>query len=115
MKQDDRVHLQHRLDAAREALQFMQGRTRTDLDTDRQLTLAVVKAIEIIGEAAYRISESTQQQYPQIPWGDIVGMRHRLVHGYYEIDLDIVWATVQNELPPLITQLETILQNDNSV
>lgn len=115
MKQDDRVRLQHMLDAAREALHFMQGRTRTDLDTDRQLTLAVVKAIEIIGEAAYRISESTQQQYPQIPWGDIVGMRHRLVHGYYDIDLDIVWATVQNDLQPLITQLETILQNDNSV
>lgn len=74
MRKDDRIRLQHMLDAAREALQFMQGRTQEDLNTDRQLTLAVVKAVEIIGEAAYRVSETVQFQYPQIPWADIIGL-----------------------------------------
>ncbi|MCS6923081.1 MAG: DUF86 domain-containing protein [Fimbriimonadales bacterium] len=103
------------LDAAREAIEFMRGRSRADLDNDRQLTLAVVKAIEIIGEAAYRVSEQTQLQYPQIPWADIIGMRHRLVHGYYDIDLDVVWSTIQHDLQPLISELEVILQNTDSV
>lgn len=115
MKRDDKVRLQHMLDAAKEALEFVQGRTREDLDSDRQLTLALVKAIEIIGEAAYRVSESVQLQYPQIPWSDIIGMRHRLVHGYYDIDLDVVWSTTQHDLQPLIEQLETVLGVDDSV
>ncbi|MCX7926382.1 MAG: DUF86 domain-containing protein [Fimbriimonadales bacterium] len=115
MKPDDRVRLQHMLDAARDAVEFMRGRSRADLDNDRQLTLAVVKAIEIIGEAAYRVSEQMRLQYPQIPWVDIIGMRHRLVHGYYDIDLDVVWSTIQHDLQPLISDLEVILQNTDSV
>jgi uncharacterized protein with HEPN domain len=71
--------------------------------------LAVVKDIEIIGEAAARISEEAQEAYPQIPWVDIVGMRNRLTHAYFDINLDIVWDTVTANLPPLITELEKIL------
>jgi len=109
MRKDDLIRIRHMLDAALEAIEFMTNRSREELDSDRKLALAVVKLIEIIGEAAYQITEATRQRYPDIPWIDIVGMRHRLVHGYYDIDLDIVWSTVHNNLPPLVEQLKAIL------
>ena len=109
MRKGDRIRLQHMLDAAREALLFTQGRARRDLDEDRLLVLGLVKAIEIIGEAAYQVSEDTRSQLPAIPWEDIIGMRHRLVHAYFDINLDILWRTVQDDLPPLISVLESIL------
>ncbi|GIV99334.1 DUF86 domain-containing protein [Roseiflexus sp.] len=110
MRKDDRVRLQHMLDAAREAVEFVRLARRQDLDHDRKLTLALVKDIEIIGEAAYQISEATRQQLPQIPWDDIVGMRHRLVHAYFDINLDILWNTLQEDLPSLITILQPVLE-----
>jgi uncharacterized protein with HEPN domain len=72
--------------------------------------LALVKAIEIIGEAAYQVSSETRWQIPGVPWEDIMGMRHRLVHAYFDIDLDVLWSTVQNDLPPLIAVLGSVLQ-----
>ncbi len=110
MRKDDRVRLQHMLDAAREAVEFARLARRQDLEEDRKLTLALVKDIEIIGEAAYQISEATRQQLPQIPWDDIVGMRHRLVHAYFDINLDVLWNTVQEDLPPLIAILQRVLE-----
>jgi uncharacterized protein with HEPN domain len=110
MPKSDRVRLQHMLDAAREALSFVRGKTRGHLDQDRLLVLALVKAIEIIGEAAYQVSSETRSQIPEVPWEDIIGMRHRLVHAYFDIDLDILWSTVQNDLPPLIAVLESVLK-----
>jgi len=112
MQKDDRIRLQHMLDAAREALSFAQGRSREDLDHDRLLVLGLVKAIEIIGEAAYQISESTRAKLPDIPWEDIIGMRHRLVHAYFDINLDILWRTVQDDLPPLVSALESALAEE---
>ena len=97
------------LDAAREAQGFAAARLRSDLDHDRQLLLALVKAVEIIGEAATRVSTETRLECPEIPWQDIVAMRHRLTHGYYDIDLDIVWSTVTDDLPPLAAELERVL------
>ncbi len=105
MSNDDLVRLQHMLDAAEEAVSFAQGQTRADLERDRKLVLALVKAVEIIGEAAYRISPDTQKQLPEIPWDDIIGMRHRLVHAYFDINLDILWRTIEDDLPPLIAVL----------
>jgi uncharacterized protein with HEPN domain len=67
------------------------------------------KAIEIIGEAAFQTSESTRAQVPEIPWEDIVGMRHRLVHAYFDINLDVLWKTVQGDMVPLISRLEQVL------
>jgi uncharacterized protein with HEPN domain len=96
------------LDAAREAIEFAQGRTRVDLNSDRKLVLALVKDIEIIGEAAYQVSQFARDQLPGIPWDDIIGMRHRLVHAYFDINLDILWRTVQEDLPSLIAKLESI-------
>ena len=101
------------LDAAREAISFARDRTRNDLDMDRQLVLSLVKDIEIVGEAAARITESTRQQTSEIPWEEIVAMRNRLVHGYFDIDLNVVWQTVQIDLPTLIAQLEQTLLSES--
>ena len=95
MRSDDRIRLQHMLDAAHEAQMFMRDRTRADLDKDRMLVLSLVKAIEIIGEAANQVSEATRRQLPAIPWDDIVGMRNRLVHAYFDINVDVLWRTTQ--------------------
>ena len=107
MCKDDEIRLRHMLDAAREAVAFVRRRTRGDLDYDRQLVLALVKGVEIVGEAATQVSEPTRQRLPEIPWERIVGMRNRLVHAYFDINLDIVWETVQADMPKLISLLES--------
>jgi uncharacterized protein with HEPN domain len=109
MHRDDAIRLRHMLDAVREAQGFAASRSRSDLDHDRLLLLALVKAIEIIGEAASRVSAATRLECADIPWQDIVAMRHRLIHGYFDIDLDIVWSTVTDDLPSLAAQLESAL------
>jgi uncharacterized protein with HEPN domain len=106
MRKDDAIRLRHMLDAAQEAAGFARGRKRVDLNGDRQLVLAIVKALEIIGEAAYQVSKAGKDGLPQIPWEDIIGMRHRLVHAYFDINLDILWQTIQEDLPPLVAELE---------
>ena len=110
MLKDDQVRLQHMLDAAREAVAFTRSRTRASLDLDRMLVLSLVKEIEIIGEAANQVSETTRGLTPAIPWVDIIGMRNRLVHAYFDINLEILWKTVQDDLPPLIAALEDVLE-----
>ena len=114
MRRDDRLRLQHMLDAGREAVRFARGKTRGDLDRDRVLVLALVKLIEIVGEAASRVTAERQQAHPDIPWRDIVAMRNRLIHGYFDIDLDRVWDTVTDDLPPLLDQLEAALARPDS-
>lgn len=109
MLKDDAIRLQHMLDAALEAMEFAKGRSRADLDGDRMLVLSLVKDIEIIGEAGYQISDVTRNQLSTIPWEDIIGMRHRLVHAYFDINLDILWQTVQEDLPALIALLEPLV------
>jgi uncharacterized protein with HEPN domain len=109
---DDSARLRHMRDAAREAISFARGKQRADLDNDRQLALAILKCIEIVGEASAAISTETTSRYPEIPWRQIRGMRNRLVHGYYEIDLDVVWDTVVHDLGPLLVALERITGND---
>lgn len=83
MLRNDVIRLRHMLDAAHEAIAFANGRTRADLNVDRMLVLSLVKDIEIIGEAAFQISSDTRVQLPSVPWDDIIGMRHRLVHAYF--------------------------------
>lgn len=90
MLRADEVRLLHMRDAAREALTFAHGRSRADLDHDRMLVLALVKAIEIVGEAASQIGPATRAQLPEIQWAAIITMRHRLVHAYFDVNLDIV-------------------------
>lgn len=109
MRKDDRVRLRHMLDAANEALTFILGRTRADLDNDRMLVLSLVRELEIIGEAASKVSRETRSQKSAIPWQDITGMRNRLIHAYFDVDLDTVWSTVTKNLPVLKAELERIL------
>jgi uncharacterized protein with HEPN domain len=107
-RRDDKHRLQDMLTAARDARAFAAGKTEADLSRDKQLTLALLKCVEVVGEAAARVGEDTRVKYPSLPWADMVGMRNRLVHVYFDIDLSLLWTTVTDDLPPLIRQLEKI-------
>lgn len=106
---EDRVRLVHMVEAADAAIDFVAGRQRADLDTDRMLTFAVVRAIEIVGEAANHVSPGGGALLPQLPWPAIVGMRHRIVHAYFDINVDAVWKTVSEELSALRTAVQRAL------
>jgi uncharacterized protein with HEPN domain len=106
----DIQRLRHMVSAAAEALKFMKGKVRKDLAENRILTLAVIKDIEIVGEAASRMSDEFKDAYAEIPWNVLVGTRNRLIHGYYDVDIDIVWATVHEDLPTLATSLKQLLR-----
>lgn len=110
MRPEDEERLRHMLDAARETLSFARGQNRENLNYDRKLVLALVKALEIIGEAANHVSESTRSELIDIHWLDIVGMRHRLIHAYFDIDLNVLWKTLEADIPPLIAALEAVLE-----
>jgi uncharacterized protein with HEPN domain len=103
---DDETRLHHMLDATREALSFVAGRTRAELDSDRMLYRALVSCIGEIGEAASRITPEGRIALATVPWSEIVGMHNRLIHGYFQINADVVWKTVTDDLPPLILALE---------
>lgn len=108
MRTEDRVRLRHMIEAAESAIQFMAGRSRADLDTDRMLLFAVVRAIEVVGEAASKLSEEFRAAHPSIPWRAIIGMRNRLIHAYFDIDTETVWETTKQELPPILNQLREL-------
>lgn len=110
MLKNDDVCLRHILDATREAIAFSSNRSREDLNRDRMLNLSLVRLLEVIGEATRGISPSFLKGHPEVPWEKMVGMRDRLIHGYFDINLDMVWETVTRDLPPLIDQLERILK-----
>ena len=98
------------IEAAERALEFVKGRQRADLDTDSMLCLAVTRAVEIVGEAAAQVSDAGRGELRDVPWTQIVGMRNRLVHAYFDINRQILWDTVQLALPPLIAQLKSAIR-----
>ena len=108
----DRIRLQHMLDAAHSALRFAKGRRREDLDVDEMLTFALTRALEVIGEAAGQVSAKVREEHPDIPWSLAVGMRHRLIHAYFDVDLNRVWDTTIHDLPELVAKLESALTLD---
>ncbi|MFH1466797.1 MAG: DUF86 domain-containing protein [Pseudomonadota bacterium] len=97
------------VDACRLVSQFLEGKERADLDRDLLVQSAVIRQIEVIGEACSRVGTCTRDRHPEIPWRDIVGMRHRLIHGYAAIDLDLVWKTAREEVPALEAMLVALL------
>ncbi len=111
-RHDPIVSVRQMLDHAREAVEMVRGRSRADLDTDRQLNLSLVRLVEVIGEAAARVPEEFRLLHPHAPWRETVGIRNRLVHGYDVIDFDILWAVIQQDLPRLIETLEAILSKE---
>ena len=113
-RRDKETRFRHMLDHAQESVDLMQNKSRADLDNDRVLHLALVRLLEIIGEAAARIPKTECAQYPDIPWPQIISLRNRLIHGYDAVDNDILWQIVTHDLPPLITTLEAILEKQGT-
>lgn len=109
MRDDDRVRIVHMIEAAEAVLSFVHGRERANLDCDRMLLFGVVRAIEVIGEAAANVSQGGRTEAPGIPWPAIIAMRNRLIHAYFEIDRDIVWKTATEEIPALLPWLRALL------
>ena len=108
-RRDPAARLRHMLNHAREAVAMVRGKTRAALDTDRQLNLALVRLLEIIGEAASRIPESERPTNSNIPWAQIVSLRNRLIHGYDAVDFDVLWQILTCDLPPLVSSLERLI------
>ena len=102
----DAVRIGHMVDAAREAIGYTTGHSRADLDTNPLLVRALTRCVEVVGEAASRVTAETRAEMPNVPWADIVAMRNRLIHTYFDIDLDIVWSTIEVDLPSLVAELE---------
>lgn len=107
---DDLVRLRHLRDAAEKAVAFSAGKTRGSLDDDELLRLALTKLVEIVGEAAKQVTEATRKEHPSVPWTAAGRMRDRLIHHYFDIDLDVLWATVQRDLPDLLAALGDVTE-----
>lgn len=111
-RHDDTARLRHMLDHAIEAVHMAKPHRRQDLNSDRQLNLALVRLVEIVGEAAARVSEQGRDRWPDIPWAGVIGLRNRLVHGYDNVDFDVLWQIVQIDLPPLISSLQRAIEEE---
>jgi uncharacterized protein with HEPN domain len=107
-RHDDRVSLTQMITHVEEAVAVTSGRTAGELDSDRMLFLATLKLVEIVGEAAARLSDAFQQNHPEIPWRQIVGTRNRLVHGYDAVDNAVLWVIVTEDFPDLLIKLKSI-------
>ena len=112
MPKDDSIYVGHMLDMARKALSLIQGKDRAYYDRDETLRLALAYLLQIIGEAARRVSPEYAATHPRIPWKAIIGMRHKVVHDYMDVDEDVVWNTVTQDLAPLVTTLEAIAPSE---
>lgn len=109
MSPRDVVYVGHMLDTARKAVSKTQGLSRQAYDDDENLRLALTHLVQVIGEAARQVSREFSGAHPEVPWTDIVGMRHKVVHDYLGVDEDIVWQVVTDDLPRLVAALEPIV------
>lgn len=110
LKAKDLVRIRHMLDAAEKAVDLAEGCTRRDLEVDEKAALALVRLLEILGEAAKNVSPECRLEYTSIPWRQIAGTRDRLIHGYFDVDLNVVWQIVSSDAPPLVVQLREIIR-----
>jgi uncharacterized protein with HEPN domain len=108
MRPEDRIRLRHLTEAASKAIAYSASRQRADLDSDELLRLALTKLVEIVGEAAKHVSPELQADAPDVPWAVAARMRDRLVHHYFDINLDILWQTVTEDLPGLLKTLPPV-------
>jgi uncharacterized protein with HEPN domain len=112
MSNRDLIRFQHMLDAAQAAISHINSRKREDLDRDRLLLNGVIRELEILGEAAAQITAETRLRHPSLPWREMIGMRNRLIHAYFDVDHQTVWLVVKNHLPALVIDLQSILQKN---
>ena len=110
MSPRDSVYVGHMLDMAKKAVAKAAGVTRDTYEGDENLRLALTHLVQVIGEAGRHVSREFCDEHPEIPWQEIVGMRHKVVHDYLGVDEDIVWQVVTEDLPQLIASLEKILR-----
>lgn len=106
MQRDDAIRIRHMIEAAETTQRFVAGRQRGDLDSDQMLLFALIRAVEVIGEAASKVSVETRSSVPTVPWSIIISMRNRLIHAYFDVDPDILWVTVNEEIPQLMPLLK---------
>ncbi len=111
MQRDDEVYVGHMLDLSRKVAAKVETVRRDDFDDDENLRLALAHLLQTIGEAAWRVSRSYQEAHPEIPWSGIVGMRHKVVHDYMDVDEDVVWKTSVEEIPRLVAALEPLARS----
>lgn len=111
MSNRDYVRFQHMLDAAQAAVSHLLNKNREELDHNRLLLNGVVRELEILGEAASRVSSSIREQFPSLPWKEMIGLRNRLIHAYFDVNNQAIWLVVKESLPLLILQLQGILQS----
>jgi uncharacterized protein with HEPN domain len=109
-RHDDTVSMRQMRDHAQEAIQFTAGKSIDDLLSDRLLALATTRLLEIVGEAASRVSAETREQHAALPWRSMINLRNRLSHGYDTINRRIVWETIRDDFPPVVAELERILE-----
>ena len=111
-RRDSEIPLRQMLDHAREAIILSKGESLEDLADDRVLGLAIVRLMEIVGEAANRVPKEERSKHPEIPWTQIISLRNRLIHGYDAIDYEILWHILNHDLPELVISLERTLGAD---
>src|ERR1700733_14163210 len=109
MVNKDLIRLKHMLDSVCAILKFIEGKNRADLDTNRLLSSGIMREFEILGEAAGKVSQHIQDKFPELPWRQVIGMRNRLIHAYFDVDHDVIWKTIQESLPPLQNLLQQIV------
>ncbi len=108
------VYIEDMLDATEKALSFTNGLDRDRFLENEEKVLAVTRLLEIIGEAAKNVPDTVRAGHPDIPWRKITGTRDRLIHAYFQVDADQVWRTVEEDLPPLRTSLQRILDDEQA-
>lgn len=112
MKKDDKIYLKHILDAIHRIKNYINKISYKEFKKDNLRQDAIIRQIEIIGEATKRISEKLKNKYKHIPWKDIAGMRDKLIHKYFGVDIEIVWMTVEKDIPELERQIKEILRKE---
>ena len=108
MRREDKIRILHMIESAEKAQEFLTNKTYDDLQQNEQLAFAVMHALEIIGEAAAQTTQEFRNAYPNIQWSNIISMRNKLIHAYFDINYKIVWSTVKEDIPMLLQQLRTI-------